>query len=88
MYLRRVRADVLKELPDLIEKQQWCDLSKQEKEIYREAVASGNLMAIRQVSWQMDDPKDSSKAQRLLEICESAKEEGRKIIVFSFFRNT
>ena len=88
VYLRRVRADVLKELPDLIEKQQWCDLSKQEKEIYREAVASGNLMAIRQVSWQMDDPKDSSKAQRLLEICESAKEEGRKIIVFSFFRNT
>jgi SNF2 family DNA or RNA helicase len=25
---------------------------------------------------------------RLLEICESAKEQGRKIIVFSFFRNT
>ena len=88
VYLRRVRADVLKELPDLIEKEQWCDLNAAEKEMYRQAVASGNLMAIRQVSWQMADLKDSTKAARLKEICENAREEGRKIIVFSFFRNT
>ncbi|MBQ2756401.1 MAG: DEAD/DEAH box helicase family protein, partial [Oscillospiraceae bacterium] len=88
VYLRRVRADVLKELPDLIEKEQWCELSEKEQSIYREAVASGNLMAIRQVSWQMEELKESSKAMRLLEICDSAKEQGRKIIVFSFFRNT
>lgn len=88
VYLRRVRADVLKELPDLIEKEQWCELSEKEWSVYREAVASGNLMAIRQVSWQMDSLSDSSKARRLLEICNSAKEEDRKIIVFSFFRNT
>ena len=88
VYLRRVRADVLKELPDLIEKEQWCVLSSAEQSMYREAVASGNLMAIRQVSWQMEKPEDSSKAMRLLEICNDAKEQGRKIIVFSFFRNT
>ena len=88
VYLRRVRADVLKELPELIEKEQWCELSKKEQEIYREAVESGNLMAIRQVSWQMPELSESSKAQRLLEICETAKAEGRKVIVFSFFRNT
>jgi SNF2 family DNA or RNA helicase len=88
VYLRRVRADVLKELPDLIEKEQWCVLNNAEQSIYRDAVASGNLMAIRQVSWQVDKPEDSSKAMRLLEICDSAKEQGRKIIVFSFFRNT
>jgi len=88
VYLRRVREDVLKELPDLIEKEQWCELGTAEKSIYREAVASGNLMAIRQVSWQVSDLKDSSKAMRLLEICETAKEQGRKVIVFSFFRNT
>ena len=88
VYLRRVREDVLKELPDLIEKEQWCQLGTAEKQIYREAVQSGNLMAIRQVSWQVDDLKDSSKAMRLVEICQSAKEQGRKIIVFSFFRNT
>ncbi len=88
VYLRRVREDVLTELPDLIEKEQWCELGSAEQKIYREAVASGNLMAIRQVSWQIPELKDSSKAMRLLEICQNAKEQGRKVIVFSFFRNT
>ena len=32
--------------------------------------------------------KNSTKAKRLVEICEKAEDEGRKIIVFSFFRNT
>ena len=88
VYLRRVRNDVLKELPDLIEKEQWCVLTPAEKTLYTQAVRSGNLMAIRQVSWQMADVADSSKARRLLELCNSAGEEGRKVIVFSFFRNT
>ena len=88
VYLRRVREDVLKELPDLIEKEQWCALGAAEQAIYREAVASGNLMAIRQVSWQVDNLTDSSKAMRLREICQDAQEQGRKVIVFSFFRNT
>ena len=88
VYLRRTRDDVLQELPDLIEKEQWCTLGKEEKRNYREAVMSGNFMAIRQVSWQVDDLKHSSKAARLLELCEMAKEQKRKVIVFSFFRNT
>ena len=88
VYLRRVREDVLKELPELVEKEQWCELGSAESKFYHDAVESGNLMAIRQVSWQVPDLKDSSKAMRLLEICENAKEQGRKIIVFSFFRNT
>ena len=49
---------------------------------------SGNLMAIRQVSWNTERLEDSSKAQRLKEIWESAMEQERKIIVFSFFRST
>jgi SNF2 family DNA or RNA helicase len=88
VYLRRVREDVLTELPELIEKEQWCELGTAERIIYREAVESGNLMAIRQVSWQVDDLKNSSKARRLLELCDQAKEQGRKVIVFSFFRST
>ncbi len=88
IYLRRVREDVLKELPNLIEKEQWCVLNKKEEDIYKEAVLSSNLMAIRQVSWQVDNLDDCTKAQRLKEICEQAKEQGRKVIVFSFFRNT
>ena len=88
VYLRRTREDVLQELPDLIEKEQWCVLNTWEKKAYYDAVMSGNFMAIRQVSWQVDDLNESSKAARLLEICEQAKEQNRKVIVFSFFRNT
>ncbi|MBQ7345387.1 MAG: DEAD/DEAH box helicase [Oscillospiraceae bacterium] len=88
VYLRRTRDDVLQELPELTEKEQWCVLGKQEQADYREAVLSGNFMAIRQVSWQVDDLKQSSKAARLLELCDQAREQKRKVIVFSFFRNT
>ena len=88
VYLRRTRDDVLQELPDLIEKEQWCDLGEKEKNAYREAVLSENFMAIRQVSWQAEDLKDSSKAARLLELCDQAGQQGRKVIVFSFFRST
>lgn len=88
VYLRRTREDVLQELPELIEKEQWCVLGPQEQKDYRDAVLSENFMAIRQVSWQVDDWHDSSKACRLLELCDQAKEQKRKVIVFSFFRTT
>jgi len=88
VYLRRTREDVLQELPDLIEKEQWCVLGEREQKDYRDAVLSGNFMAIRQVSWQVDDLKNSSKAARLLELCDQAREQKRKVIVFSFFRTT
>jgi len=88
VYLRRTRDSVLQELPELIEKEQWCALGEQERQDYKEAVLSGNFMAIRQVSWQVDDLKNSSKAARLIELCEQAREQKRKVIVFSFFRST
>lgn len=88
VYLRRTREDVLRELPELVEKEQWCGLGAAEKAAYREAVLSGNFMAIRQVSWQVEDMKDSAKARRLLELCDQAREQKRKVIVFSFFRAT
>ena len=88
VYLRRVREDVLKELPELTEKAMWCSLGVAEAKLYRESLASGNIMAIRQVSWNVPDVMESSKAQMLLKICTDAAEQGRKLIVFSFFRNT
>lgn len=88
VYLRRTREEVLQELPDLMEKEQWCILGEQEKKIYEQAVLSENFMAIRQVSWQVDDLGNSSKASRLLQLCDQAKEQKRKVIVFSFFRGT
>lgn len=85
VYLRRVREDVLTELPEKIEKEQWCSLGSEELSAYREALADGGYMQVRKVSWNVPDISQSSKANRLLEICEQAKEEGRRIIVFSFF---
>lgn len=87
VYLRRVRDDVLTELPDLIESEDWLEPTKEELKIYYEAVFENNFMAMRRISWNMD-PEHSSKAERLLELCEDAREDGRKIIVFSFFIDT
>lgn len=88
VYLRRTREEVLKELPELIETEEWCEMNSEELSIYREAVREGNFMAMRQVSWNIAGGGNSQKAARLLELCDEAREEGRKIIVFSFFRNT
>lgn len=88
VYLRRVRDDVLTELPDKLEKEEWCEMTAAEEAAYKEALLSENYMKIRQVSWNVDNIADSTKAKRLLEICEDAKEDGRKVIVFSFFLDT
>ncbi len=88
VYLRRTRDDVLSELPELIEKEQWCEMSPAEWTAYMLTVAAQNFMAMRQVSWDVGDLKHSSKAKRLLELCDEAREDGRKIIVFSYFRET
>ncbi|MGN0437323.1 MAG: DEAD/DEAH box helicase [Lachnospiraceae bacterium] len=88
VYLRRVREDVLKELPELLEKEQWGILNKNEIVAYEKALVSDNFMQARQVSWNVEDLAHSSKASRLLEICEEAKEGNRKLIIFSFFKDT
>lgn len=88
VYYRRKREDVLTELPDLIESKEWCTLSHEEEIAYEQAVLSKNYSEARRVSWNVDDLKDSSKANRLLEIVTEAESEGRKVIVFSFFLDT
>ena len=88
VYYRRKREDVLTELPELIESKEWCAMGAEEERVYEEAILGRHFADARRVSWNVDDPKDSSKAQRLLEIVEEAAEEGRKILVFSFFLDT
>ena len=63
-------------------------MGKAEWESYLLSVMSENFMAMRQVSWDIADLSKSSKAKRLMQLCGMAEEEGRKIIVFSFFRDT
>lgn len=88
VYYRRKREDVLTELPELVESCEWCNLLPEEKKIYQEAIAEQNFMAARRVSWNVDDLEHSSKARRLLEIVEDAREQERKVLIFSFFLDT
>ena len=88
VYYRRRREDVLKELPELIEVEEWCEMNKEEEKVYEEAVMHGSTNSARRVSWHMDDLSLSSKASHLLELVEQARQEQRKVIVFSFFLDT
>ena len=88
VYYRRKREDVLTELPDLIESQEWCSLGPQEEIIYERAVLDKHYADARRVSWNVDDLRYSSKAKRMLEIIDEAASDGRKVIVFSFFLDT
>ena len=88
VYYRRKRADVLKELPEMTQSEEWCTQSADEEKAYEQAVLSKNYALVRRVSWLMDDVNASCKAQRLKEIAAEAESEQRKLIVFSFFLDT
>ncbi|GAA0381858.1 hypothetical protein GCM10009530_35760 [Microbispora corallina] len=85
VYLRRNQEDVLAELPDLVQADEWEELSPGDRAAYREAVEAGNFMAMRRAAYAR--PKESAKLQRLVEIVEEAEGNGLKVVVFSFFRD-
>ncbi|MBQ8538166.1 MAG: DEAD/DEAH box helicase, partial [Ruminococcus sp.] len=88
VYYRRKREDVLTELPDLIETKEWCTLNSAEEKVYEDTVLNGSFADVRRVSWNVDDINKSSKAMRLIELVEEAENDGRKVIVFSYFLDT
>jgi len=81
VYLRRNQEDVLTELPELVEVEEWLPLSRADATAYRDAVMAGNFQAMRQAA--LLQGRDSEKLQRLIEIVEEAEDNGRKVIVFS-----
>ncbi len=88
VYLRRTRNQVLTELPPINEEQEWCTMTSSDTDSYTGAVMSKNFMNMRRVGFLQEDISTSSKAIRLMELCNEAKEESRKIVIFSFFRET
>ncbi|NGN92988.1 DEAD/DEAH box helicase family protein [Nocardioides sp. KC13] len=84
VYLRRNQEDVLTELPDLVEVEDWLPLSPADERAYAECVRDGNFMAMRQAA--MLQGTSSAKVERLIEIVGEAEENGRRVIVFSHFR--
>ncbi|MFI0485777.1 DEAD/DEAH box helicase [Actinomadura sp. 9N215] len=83
-YLRRNQEDVLTELPELVEVEEWLPMSREDSLAYRRGVAEGNFMAMRQAA--MLQGMRSEKVQRLVEIVGEAEDNGRRVIVFSHFR--
>ncbi|MDP4506744.1 DEAD/DEAH box helicase [Nonomuraea turcica] len=84
VYLRRNQEDVLAELPDRVEADEWVEFSGADFEAYRQAVAAGNFMAMRRAAYA--EPATSAKLKRLLELVEDAAANGLKVVVFSYFR--
>ena len=87
-YLRRRREDVLEELPPLTIENEWCSMTQQDREAYALAAKDRNFVSMRRVSFLQEDPHTSSKALRLKELCEQACSEGRKVVIYSWFRET
>ena len=88
VYFRRKREEVIQELPEKTESMEWCTLLPLEEMDYEWAVMNRNYMEARRVSWNAKDIRQSSKARRMMELIEEAAEDGRKILVFSFFLDT
>lgn len=84
-YLRRNRQDVLTELPELVQTDEWEEFSPADLTAYRKAVAAGNFMAMRRAAYA--DPVNSAKLRRLVELVREAADNGIKVVVFSFFRD-
>lgn len=84
-YLRRNQEDVLKELPERIDVEEWIPMSTKDQDVYEAAVHEGNFMAMRRAVLMTG--QSSAKMRRLVELTAEARANHRKVIVFSYFRD-
>jgi SNF2 family DNA or RNA helicase len=85
-YLRRTQGDVLTELPERVEIEEWVDLSESDVQAY--LLAKSDMMSRRLAINIGDGTRTSAKYERLREILEEHADAGRKVVVFSYFRQT
>lgn len=88
VYLRRIREQVLSELPPIEERQEWCTMTGADEGAYIETVMQQSFINMRRVSFLQEDMSSSTKMNRLLELCSEAADEGRRVVVYSYFRET
>lgn len=84
VYLRRNSDDVLAELPERVDVEEWVELTRAERHAYVDALHDRQFMTLRQVAFTAD-PLGPSKLDRLEELVEEAMANGRKVVVFSYF---
>ena len=86
IYLRRNTEEVLKELPDLIEVQEFCEWKGADYGFYEHSVSAGNLMGMRKAGMKpIIEGANPDKVERMLELVEEAFASGKKVLVFSYF---
>ncbi|NUR29539.1 MAG: DEAD/DEAH box helicase [Catenulispora sp.] len=83
-YLRRNQKDVLKELPEMVAVDEWVEFTDADQQEYREAVIAGHIMYVRQAAYRSGAA--SAKLQRLVELVDEARDNGLKVLIFSYFR--
>lgn len=83
VYLRRNQEDVLRELPECIETDEWVNLDDRDRERYLNAVGSRQLMAMRQAA--NGESLGSAKFERLRQLLDHYRSEGEKVVIFSYF---
>ncbi|MGH6654618.1 MAG: DEAD/DEAH box helicase [Actinocrinis sp.] len=86
-YLRRNQEDVLAELPEMTRVEEWEEFGSEDFAAYRRAVDEGNFMAMRRAAYASGTVQGSAKLRRLVELVDEACDSGRKIVVFSYFRD-
>ena len=79
VYLRRTQADVLTELPERIEVDEWVTLTEEDREIYDSQPT--NIMLKRRSA-----TVTQAKFERLQDLVTEHRQADRKIVVYSFFR--
>ena len=87
VYLRRNQEDVLPELPEQIQIDDWVEFGGTERSAYRQAVLARAFGPMRQAAYTADEPARCAKPLRLREIVRESCEDGRKVVVFSFYRD-
>ena len=91
VYFRRTKDAVWREMPKLQIIEDVVELTPSEKRLYIDCVrerSMGAFSKMRQISFKVDNMRDSSKMRRISEICEEAFDNNRKVIIFSFFLDT
>ena len=86
VYLRRNQVDVLTELPELVQVPEWEQFTPADERVYRQAVRRGHFMQMRRAAYEVADPVECAKLDRLLELVDDARENQLKVLVFSYFR--
>jgi len=85
-YLRRNQVDVLQEIPELQDDEEYIELSDADAEYYKRALKNNDWHQARRAKILAGE--NSSTVQRIKDIVRESNENGHKVLIFSFYRET